>query len=321
MTKPITTVAAMILVDEGKLAVTDPIARYLPEFANVVVLTAAGTRVAPARPITVEHLMSHTSGLTYGFFGDAPVDRLYRQSRAFEEATDLADLSRRVSRLPLLAHPGDRWNYSASTDILGWLVEVVSGQPLDGFVQARILDPLGMEDTGFIVPAEDRGRFTANYSRVDGVLKMADSPIDGEYTRAPPWLSGGGGMVSTASDYIRFAQMLLQDGHLVDVRILAPETVRMMRTNRLPDALVPIELGTFMSPAYGFGLGFAVVVDAAGSPEPDNNGLFRWAGAANTFFWIDPEAELIGMVWTQITPFGVYNIDREFQTLVFEAIQ
>jgi CubicO group peptidase (beta-lactamase class C family) len=115
--------------------------------------------------------------------------------------------------------------------------------------------------------------------------------------------------------------MLLQDGQLGEVRILAPETVRMMRTNRLPDALVPIELGTFMSPAYGFGLGFAVVVDAAGSPEPDNNGLFRWAGAANTFFWIDPETELIGMVWTQITPFGVYNIDREFQTLVFEAIQ
>ena len=321
MTKPVTTVAALILVEEGKLALADPVSKFIPEFGRVTVLTAAGSRVAPTRPITIEHLMSHTSGLTYGFFGETPVDSLYRQSGLFAQAVGLDDFARRVAELPLLANPGDRWNYSVSTDILGRVVEVVSGQPFDAFVQQRILDPLGMEDTGFMVPPEARGRFTANYSRVDGALQMADSPVDGQYTRAPAWLSGGGGLVSTASDYIRFAQMLLQDGQLGDVRILAPETVRMIRANRLPDAFVPINVASYLSPAYGFGLGFAVLVDESASPEADNTGVYRWAGAANTYFWIDPKAELVAMVWTQISPFVVYPIDREFQALVYGAIQ
>ena len=170
------------------------------------------------------------------------------------------------------------------------------------------------------MPAEKRDRFTTNYARPAGDLQTIDSPLNGQYTQPPRWLSGGGGLTSTASDYIRFAQMLLQDGRLGETRILKPETVQMMRANRLPDALVPIELGTFLSPGYGFGLGFAVVVDADASPEPDNNGVFRWAGAANTFFWIDPQAELIGMVWTQFNPFAAYDIEREFQTLVYEAL-
>ena len=321
MTKPVTTVAAMILVEEGEVTLEDAVSKFIPEFADVTVLTDAGDRVAPAGPITVEHLMTHTSGLTYGFFGDTPVDRLYNESGVFFSAVGLDDFVKRVAELPLLANPGQRWNYGVSTDVLGRIVEVVSGQPFDVFVKARILDPLGMEDTGFWVPPEKRSRFTANYNRVDGVLQIADSPTDGQYTQAPAWLSGGGGLTSTASDYIRFAQMLLQDGRLGDVQILASETVRMMRANRLPASLVPIELGTFLSPAYGFGLGFAVLVDDDASPEPDNDGVFRWAGAANTFFWIDPDTELIGMVWTQINPFAIYDIEREFQTLVYESMR
>lgn len=321
MTKPITSVAAMILVEEGDVSLEDPISKFIPEFADVTVLTDAGDRVAPNGPITVEHLMTHTSGFTYGFFGNTKVDRLYNESGVFFRAVGLEDFATRVADLPLLANPGDRWNYSVSTDVLGRIVEVVSGQPFDAFVKARILDPLGMEDTDFSVPPEKRSRFTANYNRVDGVLEMADSPTDGQYTEAPAWLSGGGGLTSTASDYIRFAQMLLQDGRLDDVRILAPETVRAMRANRLPDVLIPIRVGTYLRPAYGFGLGFAVLVDEDASPEPDNNGVFRWAGIANTFFWIDPEAELIGMLWTQMSPFGVYGIEREFQTLVYESLR
>lgn len=321
MTKPVTTVAAMILVEEGAVALEDPVSKFIPAFADITVLTDAGERVAPTGPITVEHLMTHTSGLTYGFFGDTPVDRLYNESGFFFQAVGLDDFVTRAAELPLLANPGDLWNYSVSTDVLGRIVELVSGQPLDGFVKARILDPLGMEDTDFWVPPEKRNRFTANYNRADDVLQVADSPIDGPYTEAPAWLSGGHGLVSTASDYIRFAQMLLLDGRLGDVRILEAESVEMMRANRLPDALVPIAVGTFLSPAYGFGLGFAVLVDEDASPEPDNDGLFRWAGAANTFFWIDPDADLIGMVWTQIEPFGIYDIEREFQTLVYESLK
>ena len=321
MTKPITSVATMILVEEGKLALDDPVADFIPEFAAVEVLAAGGERVAPGRPITIEHLLTHTSGLTYGFFGDEPVDRLYNESGFFTRAEGLADFARQAAALPLLASPGERWNYSISTDILGRVVEVASGRPFDAFLRERILAPLGMEDTAFVVPADKRGRFTGHYQRQDGALRLVDSPVDGTYTRPPAWLSGGGGLTSTASDYLRFAQMLLQDGQLGDARILAPETVRMMRANRLPEALVPIQLAGYLSPGYGFGLGFAVVVDAESSPEPDNDGVFRWAGAANTFFWIDPRAELIGMVWTQLDPFAAYEIEREFQTLVYGALE
>ena len=321
MTKPITSVATMMLVEEGKAALDAPVADFIPEFADVTVLAADGGRAAPARPITIEHLLTHTSGLTYGFFGDDPVDRLYNESGFFTRAEGLDDFARRAAELPLLASPGDRWNYSISTDILGRVVEVASGQPFDAFLRTRIFDPLGMDDTAFVVPADKRGRFTGHYAVQDGALALVDSPLEGEYTQPPPWLSGGGGLTSTASDYIRFAQMLLQDGQLGDTRLLAPETVQTMRSNRLPDELVPIQLGTYLSPGYGFGLGLAVVVDAAASPEPDNEGVFRWAGAANTFFWIDPQAELIGMVWTQINPFAAYDLEREFQTLVYEALE
>ena len=321
MTKPLTSVAVMILVEEGAVALDDPVSKFIPAFADTTVLSDGGDRVAPARAMTVEHLLTHTSGLTYGFFGDSPVDRIYNQSGFFTQAEGLADFAQRVAALPLLASPGDRWNYSVSTDILGRVVEVASGQPFDAFLRARILDPLEMHDTAFVVPADKRGRFAANYARPNGTLQMIDSPVDGQYTQPPRWLSGGGGLTSTASDYIRFAQMLLQDGALGDVRILASETVRAMRSNRLPEALVPLQLGTYLSPGHGFGLGFAVVVDAESSPEPDNDGVFRWAGAANTYFWIDPAAELVGMVWTQFNPFAAYDLEREFQTLVYEALE
>lgn len=178
-----------------------------------------------------------------------------------------------------------------------------------------------MDDTAFHVSADKLDRFTGNCARPDGTLQLTDSPVDGQYTRPPVWLSGGGGLTSTASDYIRFAQMLLHGGELDGVRILETDTVETIRTNHLPESLIPVSFGKYLSPAYGFGLRFAVLVDDTASPKPDNTGVHRWAGAANTFFWIDPEAELIGMLWTQISPFAVYDIKREFQTLVYEALQ
>ena len=226
MTKPLTSVAVMILVEEGGIRARRP---RVEVHSGVRGRDRSHGR-RPARGAGVgrfgiEHLLTHTSGLSYGFFGDSPVDRIYNQSGFYDRAQGLDDFAARVAALPLLASPGDRWNYSVSTDVLGRVVEVASGQPFDAFLQARILDPLGMEDTAFVVPEDKRGRFTANYARPDGVLRMIDSPLDGQYTRPPAWLSGGGGLTSTASDYIRFAQMLLQDGRLGDVRILAPATV------------------------------------------------------------------------------------------------
>jgi CubicO group peptidase (beta-lactamase class C family) len=321
MTKPITSVSVMVLVEEGKAALDDPLSKFVPEFADVTVLMADGDRVAPDGPITIQHLLTHTSGLTYGFFGVSAVDRLYNESGLFAEAQGLEDFAVRVADLPLLAHPGERWNYSVSTDMLGRVVEVASGQTFDEFVRTRITEPLGMDDTAFHVSSDKLDRFTGNYARPEGTLQLTDSPVDGPYTRPAVWLSGGGGLTSTASDYIRFAQMLLQGGELDGVRILETDTVETMRTNHLPESFIPISVGTYLSPGYGFGLGFAVLVDDAASPEPDHTGVHRWAGAANTFFWIDPEAELIGMLWTQITPFAVYDIEREFQTLVYEALQ
>ena len=321
MTKPITSTAIMTLVEDGKVALDDPLSKFVPEFGEVQVLNDAGTRVPANGPITIQHLLTHTSGLTYGFFGNSPVDRIYNESGIFANAQGLDEFATGIAGLPLLAHPGEVWNYSVSTDILGRVVEVASGQSFDAFLDDRIIGPLGMADTAFQVAADKLDRFSGSYATVEGALRLTDSPVDGQYTRPPAWLSGGGGLTSTASDYIRFAQMLLNEGELEGVRILTAESVRNMRTNHLPDTLVPIAIGNYLSPAYGFGLGFAVVVDEDASPEPDNNGVHRWAGAANTFFWIDPEEELVGMVWMQYGQFAAYEIEREFQTIVYESIQ
>ena len=322
MTKPITSTAIMMLVESGDIALDDPVLKFIPAFADLTVLEEDGSRTPAARPMTIKHLLSHSGGLTYGFFGSTPVDQMYLAERLFESPS-LEDFVAKVAGLPLLAHPGELWNYSVSTDILGYIVQVVSGKPFEEFLAERIFEPLGMDDTAFWVPAEKRDRFATHYRASGDGLQVVDTPEEEAYrayTRMPPMASGGGGLVSTASDYIRFAQMLLQEGQLDDVRILQPETVRAMRFNQLPDELTPISFETWIPPAYGFGLGFATLVDEDATSDADHNGVFRWGGAANTFFWIDPEAELIAMVWTQVNPFLIYSIEKQFQTLVYEAM-
>ncbi len=315
MTKPVTSVAVMMLVEQGRLELDQPVSEVLPAFDEVQVYDEGRLR-PPSRAATIRDLLRHTSGLTYGVFGSTPVDRMYvRELGGLSMQTDrnLAETIDVVASLPLLADPGSVWNYSMSTDVLGRVVEVVSGRSLADFFHERIFRPLGMDDTAFHVGAEKLERFTAVYSTVDGELILSDSPVDGPFTRPPSWYSGGGGLTSTASDYLRFSQMLLNGGELDGVRIVQAETVRVMTRNHLDEALLPIRIGGFV-PQDGFGLGFAVNVDGPTA------GTYSWGGAASTWFWIDPVEELVVLVWTQYMPMGVVRPDQPVRAIVRDAI-
>jgi len=316
MTKPITSTAIMILVDEGKVALEDPVAKYLPAFGDVKVWTRDGL-VPPRRPMTVRDLLRHTSGLTYGFFGETPVDSLYRK---LPPPTDLADLTSKLAQLPLVGHPGEVWNYSYSTDVLGRIVEVASGWSLDRFFEERIFVPLKMKDSFFSVPAEKRSRLTGHYARpAPGRFALADSPDTGNYTRPPKVLSGGGGLVSSTSDYLRFAQMILDGGELDGARVLKPGTVTEMLRNQIAGEMVPA-VGPQKLVGTGFGLGFNVIVNGR-DPLRGSNGTASWAGIANTYFFIDPVTKVIGLVMTQFSPFAAYPIENEFRQLVYRALR
>ena len=314
MTKPVTSVATMMLVEDGALALDDPVSAHIPEFGDVMVWEDDGTPRAPSRSITILDLLTHTSGLTYGIFGSSPVDSIYRADLNVlgrQSGYDLAEVVDRIADMPLLDDPGARWNYSVSTDVLGRVVEVVSSSPLDEFFRLRIFEPLGMEDTGFHVPPEEVDRLTAVYGRMGERLVPIDAPSpERGFAIRPDWFSGGGGLVSTAADYARFCQMLLNGGELDGVRVLNRETVSLIRNNQLSDELVPIPV----APDHGFGMGVAVDMG-------ERVGSFRWSGVANTYFWIDPEEELFAFAWTQFQPFGRAPVDRELRRIVYEAIE
>jgi CubicO group peptidase (beta-lactamase class C family) len=319
MTKPITTTAAMMLVEEQKLELDEPVARYIPAFRNVKVWTPDGL-VPPHRPMTVRDLMRHTSGLTYGLFGNTPVDSMYRKDDPSNRATSLADLMDRLARLPLVDHPGEAWNYSYSTDVLGRIVEVVSGMPLDRFFEERIFKRLGMRNTFFEVPSQRRPRFVGYYALpAPGRFFLADSPDTGSFTRPPKLFAGGSGLVSSASDYLRFAQMILNGGKLDGTRLLRAETVDEMLKNQIPAGLVPIRVGSNVLEGTGFGFGFSIAVESR-DPRLGPVGLAGWGGYANTFFWIDPQNRLIGLILTQFFPFQAYPIESEFRRLVYGAM-
>ncbi len=312
MTKPVTSVAAMILVEEGKLALDDELGRVIPAFAEVQVWEEGATR-PPSRPIRIRDLLMHTSGLTYGIFGDSPVDSMYNRALNVLSTSGGGDLEARVDRiasLPLVDDPGAAWTYSVSTDVLGRVVEVVSGQSLDAFFRERIFEPLGMRDTGFQVSGGKSDRLVAMVRRNAQGLAPASDPANDPVTRPPGWLSGGGGLVSTASDYLRFCQMLLNGGELDGARLLDEETVRLMTTNRLPAEMIPIMPGIG---DQGFGLGFAVSVGA-------DEGRYWWSGIANTWFWVDPGEEIVGFAWTQLQPYGAAPLNRILQPMVRAAI-
>ncbi len=315
MTKPVTSVAIMMLYEEGKLKLDDPVSKFIPEFAETKVYTGGGTEnpilVPLERAITVADLLSHTSGLTYGIFGQTSVDTLYRIANLFGAKSNVK-YAQKVAQLPLRFQPGTRWLYSVATDILGSVVKVASGMSLGEFFSQRIFVPLEMVDTGFYVPEEKHDRLAKVYGKDEAGNFEARSLRSN--TRRDVRESGGGGLVSTARDYLRFSQMLLNGGELYGTRILKPETIQLMTANHLP------ETARYRHPrrkSDGFGYGFSVIVDETETAWEDRNGTYYWSGIAKTHFWIDPQNEMISMVWTQLRGSG--NIVRPFQPLVYEA--
>jgi len=333
MTKPITSVAAMMLYEEGAFELKDPVARFLGEFAEARVWRG-GTAVQPVldplvEPVRMWHLLTHTSGLTYGFHHAHPVDRLYREA-GFEWSAppglDLAACCAAWARLPLLFGPGAEWNYGVSTDVLGRVVEVLSGQSLDAFFAERIFAPLGMTETAFWAGDALAPRLAALYGPDPATgLALRNDVLGSEALRAPGFLSGGGGLVSTAADYHRFCQLLLGGGELDGVRLLGPRTLAYMTRNHLPGHA---DLEAFGRPLFsettfdgvGFGLGFSVVEDPVAGRYPASRGEFGWGGAASTAFWIDPVERMTVLFLTQLLPSSTHPIRSELHQLVHQAL-
>jgi CubicO group peptidase (beta-lactamase class C family) len=317
MTKSITSAAAMILVEEGKLRLDDHVDKFIPEFKNIKVFrggTADDPDLGkPTRPMTIKHLLTHTSGLTYGW-DDGPVDKLYKKVKVFD-AHSLKEFAARVSTLPLLANPGDQYQYSISLDVLGYVIEVVSGMPFDQFVKTRVLDPLKMHDTYFTVPAEKRGRVAKIYRLKEG--KLVEEPREpSEPATRPYFPSGGGGLYSTIGDYARFAQALLNGGTLDGVRILGRKTVELMMANHL-DHMAKPTIGD--DGAEGFGLGGSVRIDLAKGNSLGSVGEFGWGGAASTYYRIDPKEHTVALLFMQYMPYDGATLDL-FSTLFYQSL-
>lgn len=333
MTKPITSVAAMMLWEEGHFELTDEISRWLPEFADVRVYdrgSVAKPYTVPAvEPIRVWHLLTHTSGLTYGFMQTSVVDALYRAAghEVLPPAgVDLATACATWAKLPLLFQPGTAFGYSVATDVLGRLVEVVSGQPLDVFFAERILGPLGMTDARWWVDEADAHRLATLYTPDAGTAAPTPYPRFGELAlRRPDLFAGGAGLICSAADYHRFTQMLLRGGELDGVRLLSPRTVRFMTRNHLPGGrdLAELSVGGFAETileGVGFGLGFAVLMDPVPSRVPGSPGSYHWGGLASTWFWVDPAEELTILFFTQLLPSSAYPLRPQLRQLVYSAL-
>ena len=325
MTKPVTSTAIMMLYEEGKLKLDDPVSQYIPEFKALKVVTdpdqAEITQVQPQREMTVRDLLRHTSGLTYGIFSDTAVDRMYREvGVSVGRDGNLHEVVKKLGQVPLLYQPGTKWHYSVSTDVLGHLVEVVSGRSLDEFFAERIFAPLGMKDTGFHVPAEKLDRLAANYGPDPaGGLRVIDAAATSKYARPPTFLSGGGGLVSTAGDYMRFCLMLHGGGKFGGQRLLKSKTVGMMTRNHLPKEAMPVAFGEAKRHGVGFGLGFSVRVRKTDWEAAARLGEYGWGGAASTHFWISPRDGMVVVALTQYMPFSD-RVERALKPIVYEAI-
>ena len=343
MTKPITSIAFMMLVEEGRVALDEPVHRYIPEWKNLGVFQAgiapAFLTRPPSRPMLIVDLLRHTSGLTYGFQQRSNVDAAYREMKIgeVEKAGTLQSMIEELAKIPLEFSPGEAWNYSVSTDVIGYLIGMISGKPFEQFLKERIFEPLEMKDTDFFVPAGKAHRFAACYSASPqgamtfhaserkGGLTLQDDPATSPFLSPPSFISGGGGLCSTAADYLTFCRALLNGGELSAVRLVGPKTLALMTSNHLPGGrtLPEMSRSLFSEATYhgiGFGLGFSVTLDPAQTLIPGSAGEYAWGGAATTSFWIDPAEELVAIFMTQVLPSTAYPIRRELRTMIYAAI-
>ncbi len=312
MTKPITSIAVMMLYEQGHFQLGTPVSELIPAFKDMQVYTEGGTDIVDAEnEMTVKHLLTHTSGLIYGGDGEHPIHQRYRDANYYRG--DLAYMAQELGKVPLLHNPGAAWNYGMSTDVLGYLVEVVSGMPFEEYLKTHIFNPLGMNDTAFSVPEEKADRYATLYepSEDGGIQVIENAPVSSGPLSF--FHSGGAGLLSTAADYLRFCQMLLNDGELDGVRLLGRKTVELIRMNHISDDWHPLE-----RTGCGFGLGFAVVTDVAETHGPGSLGTYSWGGLASTTFWIDPVEELIGILMTQLI--GDSPFHAQFRVLTYQAI-
>jgi CubicO group peptidase (beta-lactamase class C family) len=329
MTKPIASVALMTLYEQGHFQLNDPVSRFIPAWRDHKVwVSGEGTSmetVAPARPMTMRRVLSHTGGLTYGATNH-PVDRIYREVGVGRGAGETLDgFADKLARVPLRYQPGESWMYSLSTDVCGYLVEKISGKRFDQYLQETIFDPLDMKDTSFMVATRKADRFAANYERkADKSLKLIDDPERSAYLKQPTFFSGGGGLTGTTADYLRFCEMLRRGGELDGARILGPRTIELMHRNHLAGGkdLSRMAVGAFSETAYegvGFGLGFAMTlgqVEAGGL----GGGEYYWGGAASTIFWVDPKEDLVVVFMTQLMPSATFNFRGQLRNIIYSAI-
>ena len=326
MTKPITAAAAMILYEEGKFQLSDPVSKFVPEFENLTVLGDDGVIRPAENEMTMQQLLSHTTGLSYGFNPADAVDQRYQAAELWS-SKDLDELTEKIAALPLKFEPGAQWHYSVAVDITGVVVERISGQSFDVFLKERMFDPLGMEDTFFNVPEDKRDRFLPNHTwdaeNETLVQTGSDEDVFVGYTDTTLF-SGGGGLVSTTMDYLRFSEMMRRGGELDGVRILGPKTVAYMSTDHLGGALTSGGAGerpfdTLLPGGFGFGLGFGIVTDPVAARVMGSAGEYNWGGAAGTVFWIDPVEDLvvIGMIQLMSSP---WPLRAELKTLTYQAL-
>jgi CubicO group peptidase (beta-lactamase class C family) len=319
MTKPITSVAFMMLYEEGLIRLEDPVHKYIPEFKSMEVVEAGGKLVAPNQDVKIIHLLTHTAGLSYGDQKDSLVDKLYVRANLEEEGTSNEEFVRRITDLPLRFHPGENWHYSYATDVIGYLVELLSGVSLSEFMKEKIFIPLGMVDTFFRVPETSKHRLSELYGYTeDKFLQVIDNSIGGNFYEIRRD-SGGAGLVSTITDYFRFAQCMLNRGELDEARLLGPKTVELMRVNHLPASMLPIVMEEPW-PGIGFGLGFSVVIDITQSDQRGSIGSHGWGGWASTHFWIDPIEEIIGILMLQYIPSRTFPLTNDFRNAVYQAL-
>jgi len=329
MTKPITSIALMQLYEQGKFQLYDPVKRYIPEYGKTKVFAGVGILgnelVEQETPMTIHQLLTHTAGLTYGFFYDNPVEEMYRNSIFRNSTVTLEEKIRSMAQYPLIAQPGTKWNYSISTDVCGYLVEVISGMPFADYLQEHIFGPLGMTDTAFHITEDKFDRFAKLYQSnfMDGsfheFMGSPHIPLK-DYSKPTRTPGGGGGLISTTEDYLKFTHMLLNKGEYEGTRIIGRKTLEFMTTNHLKPEQRPFTLGTTTYHGKGFGLGFSVLMNPAQTGVINSVGTFEWSGAATTKFWVDPREQIVCILMTQLMDNFTIPFHDDFRVMTYQAL-